>query len=709
MKTSFVHLLSALSTTLETARRKAVELALLLWAAFCLGLFIYFPGHRSGVHHFLLEDFRPAVLGRIAVEVFVGDILRSFLAVMLFSASVVGWGTVILNAAPSRVNRRDKRALSIYIQRYATAFVLGQCILSIAFMLSLIFAGHLSQWFTWLMWGMGLLLLIFHTIRTPLPSSVREKHQLRLENEWLGWLAIGFFILTLCYSSSRLSYDAATQYFAQAKMIALTQQPLLLALKDAFAPSALFVNSIYAAIIQIFGDQAARMYSWVNGLVILAFSLLIGERAGLSAKAFPLFLALVMTSTAFVDLLGDGKIELACTSSLLASAYWLLQAWFIELPGGFFLSGLLASWAVVARPYNLPLLGLFFLFSLSLLALNESRSSRLAVRTRLVRGGMYFIFPFLLCGFLYLLANAKLLNDPLAPLSVLNLGKEDWPFYPEPIWWLLQFLFYPIVVTFFGALDTLGHVTPLFLAFIPVLFVRQVCKEAFAVRHLNILALAALGTLYVWIGILGTIHILELRYVLFLWIILLLALAQAIGITLSKSPLLKANASVVFSLALLFMGWRTLTISLATYSPVVEGEARCFDIPMCRMLEVVNRSAGPSERLLVLGGYRYYLRTDLLTASSILSDYRLLERAARQNREAFWKEVQNQGYRFILYESYYLQYILRFRSLPILNQPPNWLPFATIYEERWLNYIGHPLTIGVYSLGSLPTDHRVFP
>lgn len=115
------------------------------------------------------------------------------------------------------------------------------------------------------------------------------------------------------YTSARLSYDSVAFYFSDAKITALTGISQSYA-HDLFVVSSFHAGVSYSALILTFGDQAARMFSWVNGLVIIIFALALGEQFGLSKSSKRILLALLMTTTAFIDLFGDGKIDLTTSA-----------------------------------------------------------------------------------------------------------------------------------------------------------------------------------------------------------------------------------------------------------------------------------------------------------------------------------------------------------------------------------------------------------
>ena len=114
-----------------------------------------------------------------------------------------------------------------------------------------------------------------------------------------------------------------------------------------------------------------------------------------------------------------------------------------------------------------------------------------------------------------------------------NISSQNWQwsFNPEDIW--IMRALYPFVVTFLNTSQSIGNVSPLFLAFLPITFFSAVRKKIKLTRPLTEMLIAALITLILWISMFFTI--MEIRYIFFLWIILFIASAITIEIALDNS------------------------------------------------------------------------------------------------------------------------------------------------------------------------------
>lgn len=295
--------------------------------------------------------------------------------------------------------------------------------------------------------------------------------------------------------------------------------------------------------------------------------------------------------------------------------------------------------------------------------------------------------------------NALVLKNPFAPLSVFGLSVDDWPFYPSGSQATILILIYPFVITFSGFFDTLGFISPLFLAFVPFLFSKKIRSIRLFSKELFFVSFSSFIVLYLWVGFFAPIHVFEVRYVLFLWLILFLPIVHVVDSAMQVDMFLRTKIQIIFSVILVFMAFRVFLISFATYSYNTTNQTlTCRDLPMCTFFEPINRLANPGDRVLVLGGYRYYLRSDLFACSSTGNEYLALEIAAANGSDAFWREVIRQGYRFIIYDSFYNNYLLRFRSLPDLHEHPAWMRITILHDETFKDYDLRDITESVYEI-----------
>jgi hypothetical protein len=219
----------------------------------------------------------------------------------------------------------------------------------------------------------------------------------------------------------------------------------------------------------------------------------------------------------------------------------------------------------------------------------------------------------------------------------------------------------------------------LFIAFLPTLLIQNIRKKVRLSRQLVVLWVTALITLLLWIFLFFTVY--EIRYVLFLWAILFMPVAEAIATMLENEDRTFQNVvrAIVIGL-LLFTMVRVIYISIDSYSPIdAQGNPKCSDSQFCEYLKSINKAASPGDRVLTLGAFRYYLRNDLLACSTRNTEYKTLQELTSQNPEAFWEEVYRQGYKYIAYENDYTTRHLQFAMIPSPGNTPAWIHLEPIF------------------------------
>lgn len=651
------------------------------WATFCAALFIFFSGRVSVLHSSLLFDWGAIIpkLSRIEPLNYLANIIGAFFGVALFSLACISLGAIFILLLWNEKNDSfpTKRVRPILI---GSAFLIGSGLFSIIF---LALAGLYKLTFIYVITitSIGLVLGLPSLIKLIKTHSEDQSfnpfEETKNSGRLIYWLSVSILLLSLMYSSSRLSYDSVALYFSDSKITAMTNH-IQFFLNDSFITSSFHTGIQYAAITQVFGDQAARIYSWINGLVMIVFTLALGEQVGLSKQARRILLALLLTTTAFTDLLGDGKIDLATSAPAIAAVYWMVVNGVKARNGSFFLVGFLAGFAIISRPFNAFLLGVFFaLFYLQqIFFLRKEEGFNLK---SLFKRFLCLASALLALALFHLAANWIILGDPLAPFtnaSKFSASGWQWSFNPNEIWAFRAL--YPFVVTFLNSPQSLGTISPLFLAFFPGIFIKDIREKLFTQKPLIHLTTMAIITLLLWIMLFFTV--VEIRYVFFLWIILFMPLA----VIAEKILSLKDNTGKIMTLmlitVLLFVNFRIVYISLDTYSPLdKQGNPHCYDHLFCDYLKSINDSAAPGERVLTMNAYRYYLRSDLFACSTKADEYSAIRNASLKSPDKFWEEIYRQGYTYIAYEKNYSVRHLYMDFLPNPNNAPSWMKLEPIY------------------------------
>lgn len=674
------------TTSFKTLIQKSL---LWVWCILCVLLFIIYPGSTSHVHQFFTfenwQDF-PLKAARIEPVYYAGNLFVALVGALLFFLAYVSLGFLCLQLTkiitPHKNYRFFERVIFV-----GTAFLVGRQILSFVFFLLAglykITPGYViaitAISFLIGIRSLGRFLFQRHSQSEDVPLQTDSKFY-----KFILSLSVLIIFLSLMYSSARLSYDSVAIYFSNAKITAATQHIQFFS-NEPLTASAFQEGIQYAAIIQVFGDQAGRIYSWINGLVIILFSLALADQLGLSRRAKIILLILLLTSTAFLDLMGDGKVDLASSAPILAAIYWMAADYKTRTKNILLLIGFLAGMGVISRPYNIFLecifIGLFYSLGTWAQRENGHFDFKLLLKSALwLAPGIILLFGYLL------IANWVIAGNPITPLlGILNYKLSNWdsPFDPNDIW--IVRLFYPLVITFLNSSHSLGTISPLFLAFLPGFLIADVRKKIKAASLFKQTLIATTITLILWIVLFFTV--LEIRYIFFLWIILFMFGAQIIESALENNQVLfRALFGLTIVVTLFFMAFRTIYISIDTYSPMDgQGVPHCYDSFYCTFLEPVNKIAQPGDRVLALNAYRYYLRPDLFACSSKREEYLILEKLSNQKSDDFWAEVYRQGYKFVTYEENYSKAHLRFGLIPDPQNTPAWLELKPLFTIRQSN------------------------
>lgn len=581
----------------------------------------------------------------------------------------ISLGSIFIN----KHHLSKKKSLSDWTGTFVTTFLFGEIIISFLLTtLSTLAKLTLVSTIVVLLFGCGIGILSFKKLIEAHPKkSEKSGNKSNFEKSAL-WLSMAIFVSTILFTTARISYDSTALYFSDSKLTALSNH-LSFFQNDGFVVSSIHTGILYTALIQVAGDQAARFLSWINGALIILISMALADELGLSHKAKLITFVLLVTSTAFMDPFGDGKIELAATLPAITAIFWLVKAERDYHFKSYLFAGIFAGFSIISRPYNLVLLGgiiaLFFFIN------------KTALLPR-VKNYIILLVPIFIMLTLHLIANWLILGDALAPLNnTTKVNPEIWQwsgFDPKNIW--LARLSFPLVATFLNTPQSMGNITPIILIFLPTFFRKQTRENLKLSHELKKISLASLFILTLWIMIYFTIF--EIRYVFFLWIMIYLAAAEFIHISLENMDLPSQKIySGAIVLLLIYIFVRNIFVAVDAYAPIDKnGAPQCNDSPFCAYLSPINENAKQGERVLGLSAFRYYFRPDLFACSSNAADYLLIQNALEKSDESFWAEVHKQGYTYIAYEENYATRHLNIDFLPVLKSAPKWIKLEKLSE-----------------------------
>ena len=609
------------------------------------------------------------------------DLFTSLFGLILFSLACISIGLIFL---------RKLKISGKHLAIMTTAFIIGQIIFSFLF-LSIISLTRLSPIITITVIGLSVIINM-KVLKEFFASFIQDVQVKSLDGNQKRILLIsaGLLFLNLFLTSSRLGYDAVSDYFSQAKLMADSQMAISFFPENYMIVSSLHPDILFSIIIQLFGDQSARMLSWASGLAILIFGYLLAEENGVSLNARFYFVILVITSTAFTDLLGDGKVELICTAPIVAAIYWMTHSSKLQHRGIFLLIGILTGFAIISRLYNIFLVSfytsIFYIIGLIKLILVNKQACKVVrweSALNYIKSILWLFPPLIVLGIYHLWLNWLWLGSPFAPLDFaqkLRATNWEWQFNPEMLG-IFRAL-YPLVITVFNSPQSLGNISPLFVGILPYWFFKSLREKMNFSKGIKHVLAAVLLTLIPWVLFFYTI--VEVRYILFIWVVLFLPAGILIDVLINQgSRIVRSTSLLTIYLLLGYIAFRILFISVDTYSPVDnDGQAHCSNISFCTFFSLINEIASPGDRVFSLNAYRYYLRNDLFVCSSRSTEYGNLMKLAQENSPEFWTELYRMGYKYVAYENNFSQFHSRFGTIPSHQITPEWLKVEIISSEN---------------------------
>lgn len=655
------------------------------WAVIIIFLFIAYAGKSNFILFSSLDDWQHFIDKFLQInflDYFIIN-LSSFAGIIIFSFSCLFLGNFVLNKFIHQKQKSDSSLLN-ELAHIATSILLGFLVLSFVLQ-GLAILNWLNSVNVFIIIIVCFLLGInffkghpFSNLRIKLKN---EYHRLGLKDRILLWLSLVIIILSSLLTATRLGYDAVSNYFVDAKLTALHEGIDFARIRQ-FPVSQLQMGVLYSSLILTFGDQTARLLSWVTGGIVIIFSLALGENLGLSRKARIILLVFLVSTTSFMDLMGDGKTDIQSLAFLMSMLYWLSVEYRERLKSAQILIGIFAGFSMLIRPFNIPLVGSFLFIFYLWWFFDQRRKSELSL-IEYLKPVIPIISGVIILGLYYLLINWKITGDPLSFLrSAQNITPQNWQWAIDKDNILIYRLLYPLTVSLLNSSQMLGSITPLLLAFFPFLLIKVNRNSYKDLRLLLIWGGISVLILTIWIW--GLFTIFEIRYVLFLWIIIYIFFSGFLAMKLNEreNQFYDQFSYLLLSTLLIFSIFRILFFSIIAYTPLDSNNYPiCTEIPFCEAVSEANLVAAPGERILTLNAYLYYLQPDLLSCATTPDEYIVLQDLSHEDPIKFWEEIYRQGYEYIIYEENYSQRHLKLGLTPSTENTPTWLTLETIFEN----------------------------
>ncbi len=574
---------------------------------------------------------------------------------IIYVVACLGCGSLLRRLLAGKAEAGNQHSVWVEI---TTAFLLGQGLLANIWLL-LALGAQFSPLIVWLV-----IAIAFGCAGFAWPLISRLARQLRstllsFRGVGLAWLGVACLILLLLLLEAIGALvlaprgDTAAFYMVLPKVVAASHQLVPLRGLESLAQLGLQGEMHHAALILLGSDRAAKLFVWCNSLVVAVMLLAICIKAGVGRRGQLIALAILFTSSAFILIIPDGKVDLFAAAMGMGAFYWALVA--ADHNGGppLRLAGLFTGLAVIAKiSYFLPLVsGVVLLVVWRRFIARQERQSGESfiswVIAVLVPLGLWMALPVLP----HLFKNGVLFGEPLAPLfSSRGLGglEQAW-FTPDVTRWIV--LTYPLALIFGEYPIQGGTLSALILIFAPLILLLPQPQSLARQRLFQITLAAVLGTA-LWVA--ARPSILAPRYLLaslLLFVPLVARGAEYISDGEKRPRLISAGIWLSTFVCLLLTLAMTLSyLKLRPAAVLMYAAGRLPECavsgPECPALTIVNQEAQSGERVYLATHFEYSLRPDLIQCAPG-ADERLTIMDL-QTPEARWSYLHEQGFGYVV-------------------------------------------------------------
>ncbi|MBA3867686.1 MAG: hypothetical protein H0X30_00880 [Anaerolineae bacterium] len=622
------------------------------------------------------------------------NLLGIMLLVLLYSLGCAGYGVWVLQILPLRKSNQS-------FGYWVTAFLLGQGIVA-ALLEFISLLGIFTPIIIGLMLSLGWAgILVFNgVLRITLVSTVKNT-MVAFRRERLEWKAIIILsLILLVYFTLQMFLppvgDAASFYMVLPKLIANTQQIQSLPLPgyESFTAIGLQGEFHYAALLAFSGEMAAKLFVLPIALAGIAMLIGVGRGIGLSAKGQIIIFVAVITSSAFTNVMWDGKVDLFGAGMGLAAFYWGCKT--DEGWGAVALCGLFTGFSVIAKLSYLVVLPIsIFLIVIYGAYLYNQSVAPLRLRWRgvllaLVIFGFCVALPFIP----NMIKNAALFGEPLAPFissSGQAITDQSWfsPITTERI-----MMSYPFAFVFGGFAAQYGTVSPLLLAFLPLLLFIPRSIWAGWNNKLTVVSVAAFVGVLVWLIVRPSVF--APRYIMPPLLILIVPISVGAAYVIEHLITFRvvymlitvatlATVLITFGNPNTFLNSASENINYAletTHAPC----ERVIDAHMssCQIEHWMSQNVEVGKRVFMSSIDRYWLRSDLLQCIQRKQD--LISLATGTSTEESWNLFYQAGFRYLVVDLWNLS-----RRLDV-EQLPSWLHADQVFQfDHYFVYDVQPL------------------
>ena len=420
-------------------------------------------------------------------------------------------------------------------------------------------------------------------------------------------------VIVLFFAALRPPFgDPVAFYFAWPKVIAASGQIVPLPGYEQFSSIWMLVEAHLAVLMMFGGETAAKLFVWLTLLAALSAIWQLALACGCTARGALSAAAVLLTSTAVINVSFDGKTDLVAVAPALCAALWALRLGEKGSRVTASLIGVLVGTAIAAKLSYIPPLGAAMAVIFVARATSGARPTLQRVKSLLVWSLLAGI-AVIVVVLPQLIKNAILFDAPLAPMVGEALFVRGVWYTEATTRWIL--LTYPIALTFGNYWAQLGTLSPLVLSALPFALIWRPSRKTPDGARLLWVTLAAFAAIVAWVVVAPSQF--ALRY--FLGPLLLFAVPTAWLMEQAwrtggrlLGPIVPAFAAGLLVLLTIEV-WTTASYGIRyAEARYAEGEKACLGEEYCKLDKKINERLSPGSRLAHLSYYRYWLRPDIL-------------------------------------------------------------------------------------------------
>jgi hypothetical protein len=441
--------------------------------------------------------------------------------------------------------------------------------------------------------------------------------------------------------------DAEAFYLAFPKLIAASHRLLpMTGGYEAFTQIGLNGEMHFAVLMSVCNPLAAKLFVWPISLAIGLMIVGLGSSVGLGRLGNCIALAILVTSTAFTKIIWDGKVDLFATAMGLSAYYWALQP--SNFKGAMTLAGLFTGFSLVAKFSFIPTLlpGVILIVFLKRRIELKSACSRSFWLNEIYVWSLFaawVLLPFIP----QFLKNACLFGQPFAPFvgpTAKALLEQTW-FSPQVTQRIV--LTYPLTLVLGNYPMQHGSLSPLLLAFSPLVLAMQRHSTLFASRLFQLTIAGAVGVA-IWLFLRPSV--LAPRYILAALLCFIPLVGYATECALSAARGGRTFRTVIF---LCCMGMLAHEVATAqTHAKKALDLVRGYSTEctlsggFCNAAAAINNDASLGDRVFMGAYSSYWLRPDLIENLSRFEEQIFLRN--RKAPEEAWNYLREHGFRYVL-------------------------------------------------------------